>query len=340
MTVTLATVARKARVSTAAASNALRKDARAAGMREVTHARILAAARELGYQPNPFAASLRTRRTRTLGLFLPEDTHAYFFHPYNTERFGALLGHISRLGYRMTLFCHDWATPPDARLMDGCLFLGWIPTIHTSDVERLAARIPVLCAFQPIRNAIELRQDETEARQIGYRLAANYLYDHGHRHIAIVDVKHRDAIDPFRLAAFKAVARERQLDVQLPLFGDRWETRRYPSIPRILALSPRPTAVMALDDDHARVLIDFLAQRGCRVPRDLSVFSGDTPSDGFQSVPALSGIAYDREEGQRVMVERFLDIVEGRTPASPITVPPPRVELIKRESCRAIKEIS
>jgi hypothetical protein len=39
------------------------------------------------------------------------------------------------------------------------------------------------------------------------------------------------------------------------------------------------------------------------------------------------------------MIEGFLDIVEGRSTANVIRLPPPGVQLIERQSCRAIKEI-
>jgi DNA-binding LacI/PurR family transcriptional regulator len=338
--ITLADVARKAQVSTAAVSNALRKDARAAGVGESTHARILAAAAELGYQANPFAASLRTRRTRTLGLFLPENARSFFHHPNNAAYFGDLLSHIGRLGYRITVLCNDWAVPLDARLMDGCIFLGWIPLAHVKEVERLAARIPVLSASRPVKNAIKLHEDSSAALTEGARLAAAYLLDQGHRNIALVDVKHPDKVDSFRKTAFEQLAQERQIKIRLHHFGDRWEERRYPSIPAILALSPSPTAIMALDDDYAHVLIDHLAQQGKRVPQDVSVFSGNLSPDGFQSVPPLTGIAFDQEARQKTLIERFLDIVEGRSTANAIELPAPQVQLIERQSCRQIKVAS
>jgi DNA-binding LacI/PurR family transcriptional regulator len=340
MTITLTDVARQAGVSTAAVSNALRKNAHEAGVRESTHARILAAAAALGYQANPFAASLRTRRTRTIGLFLPEDTRSYFHHPNHAAHFSSLVAHIGRLGYRITLLSNDWTSPPDARLMDGCIFLGWIPLDRVKEVERLAERIPVLSASRPIKNAVQLLDNPDAALTSAARLAAGYLYDRGHRRLALVDVKHPDKIDTYLMTALEQVARERRLKVHLHLFGDRWQERRYPTIPEILALSPPPTAVIALDDDYARVLIDHLAQQGKRVPRNLSVFSGNTSADGFQSVPPLTGIAFDREPQLKTMIEGFLEIVEGRSTADLIRLPPPSVQLIERQSCRPIKVIA
>jgi len=68
-------VAQRAGVSTATVSNVLR------GAKPATPAvqlRVLAAAAELGYVPNPHAQSLRTGNSRALGLVVPDLTNPYF----------------------------------------------------------------------------------------------------------------------------------------------------------------------------------------------------------------------------------------------------------------------
>jgi DNA-binding LacI/PurR family transcriptional regulator len=333
-TVTLATVARKAGVSTMAASYALRQGERGGGVSAATRTRILAVAKELGYHPNPYAASLRTRRTQTLGLCLPGDTQAYFGQSFNVEWFGALIEHISRIGYQILVLRDNWTTPPNPRLMDGCIFLESIPPAHVNEVERLAARIPVLTPAQPVKNVIQLQANTDNAYPAGALMAADYLYDLGHRHMAIVEIQESHRIDHARTALFEQTARQRGIDVSLHPFSDRYQERLYPSIPQILDLAPLPTALVALDDDYARVLIDHLALKGLRVPRDVSVFSGHTLPDGFQSVPALTGITFGMKDIYRAMVDRFVDIVEGRSTATAITLPPRHVQLVERESCR------
>jgi LacI family transcriptional regulator len=62
-------------VSTATVSNVLR------GTKPATPAvqrRVLAAAAELGYVPNPHAQSLRTGHSRAIGLVVPDLTNPYF----------------------------------------------------------------------------------------------------------------------------------------------------------------------------------------------------------------------------------------------------------------------
>lgn len=336
MTITLATVARKAGVSTMAASYALRQGGRGSGVSEATRARIIAVAKELDYHPNPYAASLRTRRTQTLGLCIPGNTQAYFGHSFNVEWFGALVEHISRIGYQILVIRDNWSTPPNPRLMDGCIFLEFISPVHVTEVEQLAARIPVLAPAPSVKNVIQLQGNPDNAYRTGALMAADYLYDLGHRHMAIVEIQESHRVSPDRTVMFEQAARNRGIDVSLHLFGNRYQERIYPSIPQILDLAPFPTAIVALDDDYARVLIDHLALRGLRVPRDVSVFSGHTLPDGFQSVPALTGITFGMKEVYRSMVDCFVDIVEGRSTATAITPPPRQVQLVERESCAPV----
>jgi LacI family transcriptional regulator len=75
MTVTIADVAAKAGVSTATVSRVLSGLGRAS---EATQARVLEAARDLGYRPSEVARSLKRRSTQTIGLIITDIENPYF----------------------------------------------------------------------------------------------------------------------------------------------------------------------------------------------------------------------------------------------------------------------
>ena len=75
--VTLKDVAVLAGVHPATASRALNPETRLL-VSEETAARVLAAAEELGYLPNPVARSLRTRRSHTVGALIPDLNNPLF----------------------------------------------------------------------------------------------------------------------------------------------------------------------------------------------------------------------------------------------------------------------
>src|ERR1039457_5989677 len=75
--VTLRDVAARAGVHPATASRALNPETRLL-VREDTALRGLQAAEFLGYRPNPVARSLRTRRSNTIGVLIPDLTNPLF----------------------------------------------------------------------------------------------------------------------------------------------------------------------------------------------------------------------------------------------------------------------
>src|SRR5438552_2876920 len=77
--VTIHDVAGKAGVSTAAVSHAFNDPER---LRATTVTRILAAARELGYAPNPHARALHSQRVGVLGVLFPQPIATVFANPF------------------------------------------------------------------------------------------------------------------------------------------------------------------------------------------------------------------------------------------------------------------
>jgi len=75
--VTLKDVARRAGVHAATASRALNPETRLL-VSDDTARRVLAAAAELGYRPNAVARSLRTRRSHTVGVLIPDLNNPLF----------------------------------------------------------------------------------------------------------------------------------------------------------------------------------------------------------------------------------------------------------------------
>src|SRR3954468_13036736 len=76
-TPTLRDVAEAAGVHAGTASRALNPETRSM-VNSDTARRVLRAAETLGYQPNPIARSLKTSKSRTIGLVLPDLTNPLF----------------------------------------------------------------------------------------------------------------------------------------------------------------------------------------------------------------------------------------------------------------------
>ncbi len=95
MGVTVKDVAALAGVSTATVSRVINKEK---GIRHSTRARVLEAVKTSGYRVNTFARSLKTNRSRTIGLISPEIANDFFM---NIAR--GVEGFLEKFGYSLII---------------------------------------------------------------------------------------------------------------------------------------------------------------------------------------------------------------------------------------------
>ena len=146
-------------------------------------ARVIAAATELGYVPNGLAVSLRTRRSETIGVVLPDITNPVF--PPILQGLEAALAEENYVA-----MVANAGPDPDhqrlvverllARQVDG-LILATV-TRHDSIVDLcLKARAPLVVVN---RSEADHRVSSVVSDDLrGMRLAVDHLYDLGHRRI-------------------------------------------------------------------------------------------------------------------------------------------------------------
>lgn len=330
MAVRLIDVAREAGVSLSAASIVLGGHSRTIGASQETRRRIREAAERLGYTPSPAAISLSTGKTKTIGLLFSK-TSDFLTHPNGALTLVSMCSSAAEQGYRVLLASFTPDTAIDVRLMDACIVNGSVTDECAHQLEALAKRIPVVSTYRRIPGAIVVATDPGAKPELA--MAAEYLYDLGHRHIVTVDIKFR--VHP-AVGTFRAVAQRRNLDVNLQAFKDEWRDRTYPTIEEICRLDPLPTAIFAFDDDYARAIIARLARDRRRVPEDVSVFSGETHATGFQSAPPLTGTNIFQEQQSAEIVRKLVDILKREQKGlKEIALLPPPPQLIVRQSCAA-----
>lgn len=105
--VTLKDIALRAGVSTAAISQALNDRG---SLRPETRERIKALAAELGYQPNKYAAALRSGRTMSVGFIMPADADVDLSKRgalHRTRQMGALVRVAAEQGFTVTVIPDD-----------------------------------------------------------------------------------------------------------------------------------------------------------------------------------------------------------------------------------------
>ncbi len=285
-------VARATGVSQSTVSRVLSGAPTAVPIAAETRERVVAAARDLGYRPNPLARGLRGLRTMLLGVIVREITDPFF-----AGAIEAVSMEASRHGYNVVLgHAHGRADEAialwgilEARHCDAILLLG-----DMSDQPRMIddlrhAQVPVVAMWQGSRS------DGVASVSVDNRAGIVAVLDHlaglGHRRIGFVagrslgDIQEREAAYVDHMAALGGP----------PLAGYVQHAANDPpgagnALGLMLDLPEPPTAVVASTDVLAMGLLHEAHRRGILVPDELSIAGFDDISLAAYTVPALTTV--------------------------------------------------
>lgn len=330
---TIRDVARAAGVSIATVSRVYNNQAL---VNAETADRILKAATELDYWPNPTAQSLTTRRTRTFGVLLPD-----LFGEFYSEVIRGIDLAARRSGYQILLSSshsnvEDVVMASRAMLgrIDGVIMMAPDET-SIDTVAKVRRRVPVVL-LNPRVDVSHCQSLAVENFQ-GARAAAAHLVGLGHRNIAMVAGPEGNVDAEERQRGFRQALVEAGLDpgAALVVAGDFRETAGFAAGQVILAHRPRPTAVFAANDSMAIGLMAALRLAGCRVPADLAVVGFDNVTIAGYLNPTLTTVHVDACGLGGRAVELMLSALEAgsqETPQREVM----RAVLKIRQSCGAL----
>jgi LacI family transcriptional regulator len=280
---TLRDVAAAARVHPATASRALNPETRIL-VSEDTARRVTAIANRLGYRPNPVARSLRTRRSHTVGVLIP-DLNNPLFPPIvrgledklAEADYVALIGNTDADPSRERMIFEQMR----ARHVDG--FVLATATLHDRLLAEAAeAELPVVLMNRLSREysfpAVSVDNEQ------GARMAVTHLARLGHTHIAHVAGPQEASTGVGRLRGFREGLAAHRLEVSenLIAYASRYTVEEGTRCAREL-LARRAdgfTAVAAANDMLAVGCYAALEEAGLHCPDDISVI-------GFNDMPFI-----------------------------------------------------
>jgi len=308
---TIKDIARRAGVSAATVSKVLnRKDA---VIGEETRQRIWSLARELSYTPNTIARSLVTRRSRVIGIVVPD-----ILNPYFTELVRACDDTARLRGYT-TILCNSdgIAANEEAHLaflaghgVDGIVLAASDVVPNAGLLKGLG--IPFVSMDREIAALDCLAATvDTDCRSGAFQSAA-YLIGKGHRRIAFLSGSAQSANTRIRLGGFEEAHRQAGLTVD-PVLVRCGEFQHSFGRQATLALldATRFTAVCCMSDMLAIGATVALRERGLRVPDDCAVMGFDDIYLAPLLEHPLSTVDRRIFESGRIAIEALIDFLEG-----------------------------
>jgi LacI family transcriptional regulator len=331
---TVQDIAKKAGVHSSTVSRALNPATRHRLTEEVA-SRIIAIADELGYVPNGLAASLRTRRSETIGVVLPDITNPVFppilqglEEALAADRYVAMVANAGADPERQRLVIERLL----ARQVDGLVLA--TATRHDPIIDHcLKAKVPLVVVN---RGDVDHRVSSVisdDAR--GMRLAVDHLVELGHTRIGHIAGPQNLSTGTGRLQGFTSAMNGHGLEPPAEAISIATAFMREAGRAAALALLdryPELTAVVAANDLLALGLYDALRERGMSCPGDVSVVGhNDMPFVDMVSPPLTTVRIRHREMGVQA-ARLLLQLVRGEAQGGVDVVLKP--DLVVRESSR------
>lgn len=272
-----------------------------------TRAKVLAAARKLGYSPDAIARSLIMRRTNIIGIVMADITNP--FYPNVLDQFTSRL---QASGKQTLLFNVATGADVDDTLplvlqyrVDAIIITSALLSSAMADqCARLGTPVVLFNRYVRRSKASAVCCDNVA----GGRRVADLFLTAGFRRLAYVAGRANTSTNVDREAGFSARLHECGVTEWLREQGEYTHESGYLAARRLLTRPDPPDAIFAANDIMAMGVLDAARELGVRVPAKLSVIGFDGIPAGAWHAYSLTTICQPVEE----MIDATLELLEAR----------------------------
>ena len=290
MTITIYDVAREANVSMATVSRVVNGNQ---NVKPATRQKVLAVIERLDYRPNAVARGLASKKTKTVGVIIPDISNVFY-----AELVRGIEDIATMYRYNIILTNSDQQEDKEVQLLstlfskqvDGVVMMSDQVTKDMSrEMER--SQVPIVLA-----GTIET-SNSFPSVNIEYQEAAvdavNRLLQNGHKRIAFVSGSMSSTINQlFKLSGYKKAleAANIEIDPELIVGIDNTYDDGLLAWRKLSELKSPPTAFFAGNDEIAIGLIHGAQDNGLKVPDDIEVISFENSKLARMVRPELTSV--------------------------------------------------
>lgn len=331
--VTIKMVAKQAGVSASTVSRALSGKT---PVDEITRNKVLEAVKQLNYQPNQLAKSLKEGKTGTIALIVPNIQNQIF--PDIAKGVEAV---ARKCGVGLILCNTDedikvemeYIDKLRKRWVDGFIF-ATATTVPESDhiLKLRESGFPVVLVSRVISKDIDgVTVDNFKA---SYE-AVNYLIKTGHKNVAIINGSLNTSIYKLRFEGYKAALENAGIEFKedLVIHGDNLNSGLYNQIYGTLSMGIRPDAIFATSDPKAIIAMKAVKDFGLKIPEDISIMGFDNMEMGMYVDPPLTTTSQPLYDMGALAARKLIAMIQRKEPQEPMVDILP-TDLIIRKSTR------
>lgn len=294
---------------------------------DATKKKIEQAIKETGYTPNPFAQSLKAKKTNIIGTIVPRlDSFA------SSQTLMGIDEQLKRMNYQMLISNTSQNLEREIesiysfanQKMAGIILLATeITEQHIEAFE--AIKVPVLLIGQEHENFHSLVHDDFNA---GYEMG-RYVLEKGYRKIAYLGVTERDiSVGVKRKQGFKK-AIEEAADCEVRFYETLFKMPAAQASAIEIIDEFQPSIFVCATDNIALGVLKAAYSKGLTIPRNLALtgFGGYDVTEIIH--PGLTTAKFFYKDAGQTAARHIVELVNER-PVEKVTIS--KFEIIERES--------
>ncbi|RZK58032.1 MAG: LacI family transcriptional regulator [Pedobacter sp.] len=316
--VTIKDIAKALGLSTSTVSRALRDTHEISA---ATKKIVLEYAKEIGYQPNPIALSLKERRSKSIGVVVSEVANSYFSQAINgIESIAYDRGYHVIISQTHESFEREVSNVQHlaSRSVDGLLVSLSSQTTDISHLKLLHERGLPIVFFDRVADEIDTHKVIANNQQGAFD-ATEHLIKSGYKRIAHLTSSNHLSISIERLAGYEAALKAHNITPNpayikfCPNGGMLYEETEN-AIKELLALPEKPDAIFIAGDRLSTGCLSVFKNLNVAVPTDMAIagFSNSDVLDLFN--PSITSVRQPAFEIGQLATQMLLQLIEAKYP--------------------------
>ena len=271
---TIKTIAKQLQLSVSTISKALRDSHEISAE---TKNRVVALAKQLNYTPNPYASSLRKRKSKTIGVVIPEVVNSFFSQSIN-----GIESVAKEKGYHVLIYLtHENFENEKAILkdfesgrVDGVLISVCRETTNSNHITELIAKEVPVIFFDRVFNEVNTVKVITNDFESAY-IATTHLITSGCKNPHFVSILSNLNIISNRIEGYKKALEENGIKFNnnnIINCTTNWEYN-YATLLKKLQSSKKPDGILCSIENLSIIIYKVCEDLKIKIPADLQMIS-------------------------------------------------------------------
>lgn len=311
--ITIKDLAEKLNISVSTVSRALKDNPE---ISQQTRKTVQSLAKELGYKPNPIAVALKTHKSNTIGVVVPQIVSTFF---------STVVKKIEEVadsyGYNVLVSSSNESFEKEkknidiflANRCDGIILSISKATTSYEHIRNIVTSGVPLVLFDRTAKELEVSKVVADDAEAAYKIVQHLIHG-GARKIALLTGAEQLSIGKNRMKGYLKAMTQNKLEINTDLIVRCEEfsvKAAKEAVLKLLESKNVPDAIFGINDDMAIGALEAVKEKGLRIPEDVAIFGFSNSKRSRYLTPSVSTIDQFPEKigetAAKLLFEQILD---------------------------------